>query len=193
MSKEQQLKILQRRMARCDLPLKKTSVCLVFGKGDPDARILFIGQAPGRQEDACGDPFVGAAGRILDELLACGDLARDEIYITSILKYFPPRNRAPRRSEIKLHTPFLIEQIKIIRPHIIAPMGNFAARFVLGGFDADRMDAVAPITVLHGKKHFVEFQRSVVTVMPLFHPAAALYFPPLKKLMRKDFRYFRSL
>jgi uracil-DNA glycosylase family 4 len=191
--KEQKLKNLQRRMTRCDLPLKESCRCLVFGKGDPGARIFFVGQAPGRQEDACGEPFVGAAGRILDELFECAGLTRREVYITSILKYFPPRNRPPRLEEIRAHTPFLVEQVRIVQPRIIAAMGNFATRFVLAGFNVERMAEVPMITSLHGQVQDLEFEGSRFTVLPLFHPAAALYFPPLKKKMRQDFRRLRDL
>jgi uracil-DNA glycosylase len=180
-------------MAACDLPLKESAKRLVFGQGNPNARIVFVGQAPGLKEDESGEPFIGSAGKILDALFLSAGLSRADVYITSILKYFPPRNRVPNFAEIKAHTPFLVDQINIIAPEIIAPMGNFAARFILGGFDIGKMVAVAPITALHGKKHYVEFKKHVFTVMPLYHPAAGLYFPPLKKEMVQDFRFFKNL
>jgi uracil-DNA glycosylase len=193
LNREIRLKELEERMRRARLPLKESAKCLVFGRGNPDARIMFIGQAPGRTEDRCGEPFAGSAGKLLDRLLAAGDLEREDIYITSILKYFPPRNRAPNLDEIKAHTPYLMEQIRIIEPQIVAPMGNFAARFVLAGFNTGYMDGIAAITAIHGKPRSVAFEGRAVTVFPLFHPAAALYFPPLKKKMLKDFRYFLTV
>jgi len=179
-------------MAQCDLPLKSSAKRLVFGQGNPNARIFFVGQAPGRKEDETGLPFIGTAGRFLDSLFASVGVSRADVYITSILKYFPPRNRAPSLDEIIAHTPFLVEQIKIIDPHMIAPMGNFAARFVLSGFDITKMDAVPPISAIHGKIQKVTFKKYTFTVMPLYHPAAGLYFPPLKKTMMEDFKSFAS-
>ena len=105
-------------MSNADLPLKKTAQRLVFGEGSCDPKALFIGEAPGANEDKQGLPFVGTAGKHLDLLLGSIDLTRDQVYITSIIKYRPPENRQPTLSEIKAHTPFLMDQIRIIKPRM---------------------------------------------------------------------------
>jgi uracil-DNA glycosylase len=121
----------------------------VIGEGDPDARIMFIGEAPGAQEAKSGRPFVGNAGRALDRILASIDLARDKVYITNILKDRPPENGDPHAGELALYTPFLQRQIKIIRPRVIATLGRFAMDFLLEQFDMPQQGQ--PIGDLHGK------------------------------------------
>src|SRR3989344_8560841 len=112
MDKAQLLKQVEERCREADLPLKKEATNLVFGKGNPEAEIIFVGEAAGRNEDEQGLPFVGVAGKNLDKLLAKVGLSLENVYITNILKYRPPENRAPSIEEIKAHTPWLIEQIK---------------------------------------------------------------------------------
>lgn len=174
-------------------PLKQSAANLVFGKGNPDAGILFIGEAPGRQEDLQGVPFVGAAGKELDALLKTIGLTLDQVYIANILKYRPPNNRNPSVAEIRAHTPYLIEQIEVIRPAVIATLGNFATRFILSGLDVKKMNGVPGITQLHGKSKEVRFNDHVFTVVPLYHPAAMLYNPPLRKTMEKDFKMMDNI
>lgn len=169
-------------------PLKKTAKNLVFGEGSPDAQVFLIGEAPGAKEDEQGRPFVGLAGRQLEMLLNSVSLAREEVYITSILKYRPPKNRPPKFSEIKAHTPYLVEQIKIIRPKIIVTLGNFATKFVLADFDIHKMKKVAGITTLHGKAITDDFGGMRFMVMPVFHPAAVFYNPRLKEILKEDFK-----
>jgi len=114
---------------KCEL--KDNSTSIVFGKGSEDAQVLFIGEAPGAKEDLQGVPFVGRAGKQLDKLLNKISLSIDDVYIANILKYRPPKNRDPKINEIISHTPYLIEQIKIIKPEIIATLGNFSSKFIL--------------------------------------------------------------
>ena len=193
MNKKIKLEDLKKQMARRELPLKKSAIKLVFGKGDPDARIFFIGEAPGRNEDEQGEPFVGMAGRHLDDLLKAVPLSRDEVYITSILKYRPPNNRPPKREEILTHTPFLVRQIEIIEPRFIVPLGNFATKFVLAGFDIEKMSKIPGIMQLHGKITTIKFAKQVFTVFPSYHPAATLYNSSLKQIMLKDFKRLKFL
>src|SRR3989338_206094 len=116
LSKFQLLKQVEEKCREADLPLKETAINLVFGKGNPEAEIMFVGEAAGRNEDEQGKPFVGAAGKNLDALLDKMGLTLDDVYIANILKYRPPENRDPLPEEIKAHTPWLVEQIKQVRP-----------------------------------------------------------------------------
>ncbi len=180
-------------MEKAELPLKKTAHTLVFGEGSPDAKIFFIGEAPGKNEDLKGLPFIGSAGKILDQLLCSINLNRADIFISSILKYRPPHNRNPSLSEIVAHTPYLIDQIRIIRPHVIVPLGNFATRFVLSGFDVKKMSAIPGISALHGKVEQINFENMSFSVMALYHPAAVLYNSSLRKVLQKDFQLIKKV
>lgn len=193
MNKKVKLEVLRKQMAHRKLPLKKTATKLVFGKGAADAKIVFIGEAPGKNEDLTGEPFVGMAGRHLDLLLDSINLSRDEVYITSILKYRPPNNRPPAREEIRTHTPFLVKQIQIIKPRYIVPMGNFATKFVLAEFDLARMSKIPGIMRLHGKEKTIKFLNHSFTVFPSYHPAATLYNFGLKRVMLRDFKKLKLL
>ncbi len=164
---------------RC--PLGETRTTLVFGVGDPDAELMFIGEAPGKQEDLKGEPFVGAAGRLLDELLEGIGLERGDVYIANVLKCRPPGNRDPRPEEIEACTPYLREQVRLIDPVVIATLGNFAARFML--------DTNAGITKLRGRL----FRSDGRQVVPVYHPAAALYTPAKKGDLEEDFRRLRTV
>jgi len=164
---------------RCELGCTRTK--LVFGVGDPHSRVMFIGEAPGRNEDLQGEPFVGAAGKFLDELLAHAGLERAEVYIANILKCRPPGNRDPEPLEIETCTPFLREQIRVISPDILVTLGNFATRFVL------RTDA--GITRLRGSVQ----SAGRFTVLPIFHPAAAIYDRTKRDVLLADFARLREL
>ncbi len=169
-------------------PLKDAATNMVFGKGNPGAEILFIGEAPGRNEDLQGEPFVGAAGKQLDELLKMIGLELKDVYIANILKYRPPDNRAPTKEEIIRHAPYLVEQIKIIEPEIIITLGNYATKFVLAGLDPEKMKHVGGITHLHGIPVEMTIQGKKYSVVPMYHPAAMLYNGSLKKIIEEDFR-----
>ena len=168
-------------------PLKDAATNIVFGKGNPNADIVLIGEAPGAEEDVQGIPFVGRAGKELDKLLQKIGLTLDDVYICNILKYRPPENRDPSMDEIKNHTPYLIDQLKVIKPKIIATLGNYSTKFVLGGFSPDGMKSVGGISALHGKGQNVEFDGVECLVVPLYHPAAMLYNPKLRTLLEEDF------
>lgn len=186
--KRKDLEKLRLTMSEADLPLKETAQTLVFGEGSCDPAVFFIGEAPGKNEDKQGVPFVGSAGKQLELLLNSIGLTRDAVYITSILKYRPPKNRQPTTAEIRRHTPFLVDQIRILKPPLIVPLGNFAARFILSGFDIERMPAVPGITQIHGKLEEIRFEDMTFHVLPVFHPAAILYRRPLKKTLEEDFQ-----
>lgn len=159
---------------RC--PLGDTRTRLVFGVGDSRARLMFVGEAPGKNEDLTGEPFVGAAGKFLDELLASIGLDRTQVYIANVLKCRPPGNRDPQPVEIATCTPFLANQIRLIDPVVIATLGKFATRYAL--------DTTAPISALRGRLYRVGGRR----VVPIFHPAAALYDGSKRAVLFDDFR-----
>jgi uracil-DNA glycosylase family 4 len=187
-TKHSKLEALKAAMRGADLPLKKTAANIVFGDGRCDAPIVFVGEAPGKNEDLQGLPFVGAAGKILNEMLHTISLDRKDAFITSILKYRPPNNRVPRLEEIVAHTPYLIDQIRIIEPKVIVPLGNFASRFILSGFTIEKMGTVPNISALHGKMNKVSFEGKTFAVVALYHPAAVLYNRSLYETLKKDFR-----
>lgn len=187
-SKEEQLEnVRQKILKEMVCPLKDAATNLVFGKGNPDAPILFIGEAPGEQEDKQGIPFVGAAGKQLDKLLSSINLSLSDVYIANILKYRPPNNRDPNPDEITRHTPYLIEQIKIIKPKIIATLGNYSTKFVLADFKVEGMKSIGGVSFLHGKPVDKEIDGLSFKVVPLYHPAAMLYKPTLRADLEKDF------
>jgi len=159
---------------------------IVVGKGNLNADILFVGEAPGKNEDEQGLPFVGRAGKNLDELLAKVGLSLENIYIANILKCRPPENRDPLPEEIKAHTPWLIEQIKQINPKVICSLGNYATKFFISEGNVDIMGKQPGITSVHGKIRFVEINGVKIKLIPLFHPAAIIYKRDLIPLWEKD-------
>ena len=168
--------------------LSKKAKNLVFGKGNSNANIFFIGEAPGAKEDLEGIPFVGRAGKELDKMLNKINLTLEKCYITNILKYRPPKNRNPSKSEIIEHTPFLLEQIKIINPKIIVTLGNFSTKFILGNFSQENMKKQKGISEVHGKS----FEINGFIVFPIYHPSAMMYKPSLKKIFEKDFKKLKN-
>lgn len=171
--------------------VKETDICkqcknIVVGKGNLNADILFVGEAPGRKEDEQGIPFVGAAGKNLDDLLANVGLTLEDVYVANILKCRPPENRDPLPEEIKAHTPWLVEQIKQIKPKVICSLGNYATKFFLADGDADKMTSMPGITNVHGKAKSMEFCGLKIKLIPLFHPAAIIYRRALLSEWEKD-------
>jgi uracil-DNA glycosylase family 4 len=164
---------------RCPLGFTRTQV--VFGTGAAGARIVFIGEAPGRNEDLTGQPFVGAAGKLLDELLASIGLARANVYIANVVKCRPPDNRDPLPEEIETCTPFLARQIELIDPPVIATLGKFATQWAL--------QTTAPISALRGRLYRMDGRR----VVPVFHPAAALYDNSKRAVLEEDFKRLRAV
>ena len=158
----------------------------VIGEGDHDADIMFIGEAPGAQEAKTGRPFVGRAGNLLDSLLDNINLDRDDVYITNIVKDRPPSNRTPLVGEIKTYAPFLIEQIKIIEPIIIATLGRLAMKYILQTFDHPQQDK--KIGELHGQILEAKTENGKIKIIPLYHPAAVFYNRDLEKILEEDFQ-----
>ena len=166
---------------QCRLAETRTNV--VFGSGDPDARLLLVGEAPGKNEDLQGHPFVGAAGQLLDELLANISLSREEVYIANVLKCRPPGNRDPKPDEIESCKGYLREQIRMIEPEVVMTMGNFATKLLV--------PTDLGITRMRGQQ--INWWLGA-TLVPTFHPAAALRGrPQVKDDMVRDFATVREL
>jgi DNA polymerase len=168
---------------RCPLSEGRTQV--VFGSGNPDADLMFIGEAPGFHEDKQGVPFVGAAGKLLSKLLAGIGLERDDVYIANVLKCRPPGNRDPLPEEIAACESHLFRQLELIRPKLVATLGNFATKLLSGRPDG--------ITRVHGREQVVTIGGQSVTLYPIFHPAAALYTPRMLEVLEQDFARIPAL
>jgi len=166
---------------------------IVVGKGNLNADILFIGEAPGRNEDLGGFPFVGAAGKNLDRLLEKVGLSLDDVYVANILKCRPPENRDPFPDEIKTHTPWLLKQIREIEPKVVCSLGNYATKFFLSGGDVDMMGGIPGITSVHGKIQDAEIAGLKFKLIPLFHPAAIIYNRALGSEWEKDIEIVKKV
>ena len=162
---------------RCRLHEGRTQV--VFGNGSPDADLMFVGEAPGFHEDKQGVPFVGAAGKLLEQLLAGIGLARDDVYIANVLKCRPPGNRDPVPEEIEACEGHLWRQIELTRPRVVATLGNFATKLLSG--------KPTGITRVHGQEQETTLGGRRVLLYPIYHPAAALYTPRMLEVLESDF------
>jgi DNA polymerase len=169
-----------RRASACTLcPLAETRNTVVFGAGNSDADLMFIGEAPGAEEDRRGLPFVGRAGGLLNELLGEIGLRREDVFIANTLKCRPPANRDPHPDEIETCRPWLEQQVELIEPKVIGTLGNFATKLLTGNQTG--------ITRVHGQPQVHELGGRSVFLMPLFHPAAALRTPALRQTLAEDF------
>jgi uracil-DNA glycosylase family 4 len=154
----------------------------VMGEGDLDSQVVFVGEAPGRREDETGHPFVGSAGKLLDRLLAEANLSRNGVFITNVVRCRPPRNRRPKREEVEACSGHLERLLEIIKPKVIAPMGNSAIEYIFERFSIKK----SVIGDAHGKLYRVEAPWGNVLVYPLFHPAAAIYNRKLLVELQRD-------
>ncbi len=168
--------------------LYKTRILPVIGQGNHSAQVMFIGEAPGANEDKTGVPFCGSAGQILNLLLASVSIKREDVYIANILKDRPPANREPALEEISACTPYLLRQIAIIEPKIIATLGNYATHFILEQFGA--AGSRLGISQLRGQKFAVcgPLPKKPCTIIPLYHPAVAIYNSQLLDDLKSDFK-----
>jgi DNA polymerase len=166
-------------------PLAETRTKVVFGSGNADADLMFIGEAPGAEEDRQGLPFVGRAGALLTELLEEIGLSRDEVWISNVLRCRPPGNRDPQPLEVESCQPYTYGQVELIQPRVIGTLGNFATRLLTG--------ARTPISRVRGTPQAHTLAGRPVFLMPLFHPAAALRTPSLVETLREDFAKLPSL
>jgi uracil-DNA glycosylase len=168
---------------RCRLAEGRTQV--VFGSGSPDAELMFVGEAPGFHEDQQGVPFVGQAGKLLEQLLNGIGLRREDVYIANVLKCRPPGNRDPQPDEIEACESHLFRQIELIAPKVVATLGNFATKLLSG--------RPLGITRVHGQEQEVTLGSRRVLLYPLYHPAAALYTPAMLKVLESDFARLPAL
>lgn len=163
----------------------------VTGQGNHYASIMFIGEAPGRNEAETGRPFCGAAGKILDALLDSIHIQRDDVYITNIVKDRPPQNRDPEPEEILFYGPFLDKQIEIIKPKVLVTLGRFSMVYIMEKFGL--ISQVKPISTLHGKLLTCKTSYSdAVVIIPLYHPAATIYNSQIKKDLFEDVKILKN-
>jgi uracil-DNA glycosylase len=162
-----------------ECPLKATRTNLVFGNGNADADLMFVGEAPGAQEDLQGLPFVGRAGKLLDELLGEIGLTRRDVFVNNVLMCRPPGNRDPLPEEIEECSPHLMRRIELVRPRVVCTLGNFATKLLSGSPQG--------ITKVHGRPVDRIIAGVPVRLYPLFHPAAALRTPSVQQQLRDDF------
>jgi uracil-DNA glycosylase family 4 len=185
MSAEEEMGRLEEEIKECKrCELWKTRTNPVAGEGSLTAKVMFVGEAPGYYEDLKGRPFVGKAGKILDELLESVGLERSEVYIANVLKCRPPGNRNPATVEIRACTPYLDAQMEIIKPTVIATLGNFSLGYIFDkfGLKADK------ISKIHGKVFKVSTIAGIKKIVPLYHPAVATYNPGMKEVLVDDFK-----
>jgi DNA polymerase len=179
MSKREELQKLKEKMEADDtLPLKKGDTNLVFGVGDPETKILFIGEGPGFHENRLGEPFVGNAGKFLDQLLKSIDMPRESVYITNVVHHRPPENRDPLPEEMSAYGKYLDKMIKIINPEAIVTLG----RYSMGKFLP-----TAKISTTHGKLFRVNWDGKDLFVIPMYHPAASLRNGEVMRQEKEDF------
>jgi uracil-DNA glycosylase len=177
---------LYREVSDCALcPLAETRTKAVFGAGNADADLMFVGEAPGAEEDRQGLPFVGRAGQLLSELLREIGLTREDVFIANVLKSRPPGNRDPMPNEIEACQPYLWKQIALIQPRVIASLGNFATKLLSGN--------PTGITRVRGTPQVHELGGRTVFLFPVLHPAAALRTPAMKDTLRADFAKLPAL
>lgn len=162
----------------------------VIGAGSHDADIVFIGEAPGKNEAKTGRPFCGASGRILDELLSHIKMNREDVYITNIVKDRPTANRDPKPEEIELYAPFLDRQIEIIKPKVIVTLGRFSMEYIMKKFNLEKdLDVISKI---HGKVFETETNFGKIKIIPLYHPAVAIYSRTQLPQLKQDFEQLAS-
>src|SRR5688572_435637 len=176
--REELVQLYHRLRDNHDCPLKDTRTKLVFGAGNADADIMFVGEAPGAQEDLQGLPFVGPAGKLLEGLLGEIGMERKDVFINNCLMCRPPGNRDPLPEEIEECTPFLMKRIELIEPKVICTLGNYATKLLTGSPQG--------ITRVHGEPQRREVAGRMVLLYPLFHPAAALRSTSVLDILRAD-------
>ena len=177
---------LYKEVGKCTkCPLHETRTKAVFGAGNADAELMFVGEAPGAEEDKQGLPFVGRAGQLLNQLLEEIGLSREDVFIANVLKSRPPGNRDPQPSEIAACEPYLFEQVGLIEPKVVCTLGNFSTKLLTG--------SPTGITRVRGTPQVHELGGRMVFLLPLFHPAAALRTPAVKEQLRADFATIPAL
>ena len=190
--KDNKLKEIKDEVLKCKkCSLYKNRNYPVIGQGSHDAEIMFIGEAPGAQEDKTGHPFCGRAGTILDELLNSVSIKRQDIYICNILKCRPTSNRDPEIKEIESCTPYLERQIKIIKPKIICSLGRYSMEFLMKRFGLE--NKIELISKIHGNLFEIKIGSEKLKFVAFYHPAVAIYNPNMKEILKKDFQILKTL
>jgi uracil-DNA glycosylase family 4 len=183
--REQLIEVYREASGCTKCPLAETRTKVVFGAGDANADLMFVGEAPGADEDQQGLPFVGRAGQLLNQLLQGIGLSREQVFITNVLKSRPPGNRDPQPLEIEACQPYLWRQVELIQPRVVATLGNFATKLITKNpTGITRVRGVPQVHTLGGRTVFV---------FPLLHPAAALRTPKMKETLTEDFRRLEQL
>ncbi len=189
---EEELRKIKDEVLQCQkCVLYQTRILPVIGQGNHQAKIMFVGEAPGASEDKTGRPFCGAAGKILDELLESISIKREEVYICNILKCRPPANRNPKTEEIEACTPYLLRQIEIVKPKAICALGNFSTAFIFEKYGL--RDKIEGISKIHGNIFEAKTLFGSLKIIPLYHPAVATYNSNMKEILKKDFRILKNL
>ncbi len=163
----------------------------VIGEGSYDSKIMFVGEAPGRNEAKTGRPFCGTAGKVLDELLGSTKIDRRNVYITNIVKDRPQNNRDPIPEEIEIYGPFLDRQIEIIKPKVIATLGRYSMDYIMKKFNLD--EEIEPIGKAHGKMFDAVASYGPIKIAVLYHPCVAVYNPNKKDSLKKDFKILKNI
>lgn len=162
----------------------------VIGEGSHDAKIVFIGEAPGKNEAKTAKPFCGASGKILDQLLEHIGIKREDVYITNVVKDRPENNRDPKPEEIELYSPFLRRQLEIIKPEIIATLGRFSMEYIMKEFGLEK--EIQIISKIHGKHFEAKSKWGKIKIIPLYHPAVAVYNRTQLDSLKKDFELLKA-
>ncbi len=185
MSKIDELAKLKQAMQEdMSLPLRVGATQLVFGEGNPDSKIYFIGEAPGYHEDKHGRPFIGLAGKLLNQLIESIGLKREDVYISNVVRFRPPENRDPTPEELEAFRPYVDKEITIVDPKIIVTLG----RFSMGKFLPD-----VKISQVHGSVRTIDWNGKKITVLPMYHPAAALRAGAVMTSLREDFQVIKKV
>jgi len=191
MTKDKKIKKEMKKIKDEVIACKKCSLCKtrtypVIGEGNHWAKIVFVGEAPGYNEDKTGRPFCGAAGKVLDKLLVSAGLDRKQIYICNVLKCRPPGNRDPVQKEIKACSPYLEKQIKAINPEVICTLGNYSTKFIFEKYGLGAK--IQGISKIHGEI----YSAKDIKIMPVYHPAVATYNTNMLKVLEKDFQKLKK-
>lgn len=184
MSQKEELGQLKSEMEKASLPLKKGATNLVFGEGNPEAKIFFLGEGPGYWEDIKGRPFVGNAGGLLNKLLQSIKVEREDVFITNVVCFRPPGNRDPFPEEISAFQPYIDAMLEIIKPKAVVTLGRFSMTKFLPG---------AKISIVHGQVFDVNWKGRQIKVVPMYHPAAALRSGEVMQQIKEDFAKLPSI
>jgi len=169
---------------------RKAKMQAVIGSGDLKAKIIFIGEAPGKKESQTGEPFCGASGKMLDNLLKSIKLDRNSVYITNVVKDRPPKNRDPKKQEIEVYAPLLDRQIALIKPNLIVTLGRFSMEYIIERYT--KIEKIDKISEMKAKALNAELENHKFKVLPLFHPAVAIYNRKRLPELEKDFKLIKK-